>query len=99
MTAQTKRPRRRADRPRAAFTPAPELIALGNEIAARYGVPLCRVRGPSKKPSLVAARQDWWLALGEAGLTLSQAGRVTGGHHHTTVLHGRRVAKARRAAA
>ncbi len=94
----TTTPRRRAESPRATFTPPPELIALGNEIAARHGVPLCRVRGPSKKPSLVAARQEYWLALGEAGLSLAQAGRVTGGHHHTTVLHGRRMALARRAA-
>lgn len=77
----------------------PPLIQLGNEIAARHGVPLVRVRSQSKRPAIVRARQEFWVALLDAGFSLSQAGRATGGHHHTTVLHGRRVANRRASAA
>lgn len=48
-------------------------------------------------PELVAVRQTiWWrmyveregLLPHDSGYSLADAGRATGGHHHTTVIHG-----------
>jgi chromosomal replication initiation ATPase DnaA len=71
-----------------------ERTQICNSIVARHDVPLCRVRSQSKRPVLVRARQAVWVALLDSGMSLAAAGQWTGGHHHTTVLHGSRKARA-----
>ena len=58
-------------------------------IAHKHGVSYAQVLGQSKKREVVRARQEFWLELVLGlGYSLPKAGRVTGGHDHTTVLYG-----------
>ena len=84
--------------PRPAAAPHLRLIDIGKTIAARHRVPLDTIRSKTKLRSVVRARQEYWVALQDAGLSLARAGQITGGHDHTTVLYGVRQHRARAAA-
>lgn len=58
-------------------------------IAHKHRVSYAQVLGQSKKREVVRARQEFWVELlFGLGYSLPKAGRVTGGHDHTTVLYG-----------
>jgi chromosomal replication initiation ATPase DnaA len=82
----------------AAAVPHLRLIDIGKTIAARHRVPLDTIRSKTKLRQVVRARQEYWVALQDAGLSLTRAGQITGGHDHTTVLYGVRQHRARGAA-
>lgn len=68
---------------------------IAEEVAAKHQVTVEALRGPSRQPAIVAARQE---AFWRASQVLKADGRPRycgpaiglffGGRHHTTVLHG-----------
>ena len=60
-------------------------IAIANEIAARHGVNVRKMRGPSRERHLVAARIDLYLALRAQDWGYKAIGEFVGRHHTTIV--------------
>lgn len=62
------------------------------EVAAAYVVDVNELHGPSREALVVEARHVAWWLLRRQGWSYAELGELTGGRHHTTVLHGvRRV--------
>ena len=80
--------------PRFADSPADVLRRAINRAAEHHGVTVAEIKGRSRLGHVVAARQDAFLALREAGWSFPRIGRAMG-RNHSTVLHGVAVAEAR----
>ena len=62
------------------------------KVAAAYVVDVDELHGPSRHGLVTEARHVAWGLLRREGWSLAELGELTGGRHHTTVLHGvRRV--------
>lgn len=74
--------------------PDPQHIILTN--ARLFEISPETLLGPSRVPSVVAARGEVQTQLRERGFTFKEIGELTGGRHHTTVMHNvRRVLASR----
>lgn len=72
---------------------------IAREVAARYGVTVAAMKGPSRKKVFVVARQEaMWRMVEAHRWSTPQIGHWFGDRDHTTVLHGHK-AHARRLAA
>ena len=80
--------------PRFADPPAEVLRRAINRAAEHHGVTAAEIKGRSRLGSVVAARQDVFLLLREAGWSFPRIGRAMS-RDHTTVMHGVAVAEAR----
>ena len=78
--------------PRFADSPADVLRRAISRAAEHHGVTVAEIKGRSRLGPVVAARQDVFLALREAGWSFPRIGRAMG-RDHSTVMHG--VARAR----
>jgi chromosomal replication initiator protein len=66
---------------------------VARETARHCRVPLTELRGPSRRRSIVHARNlAMWLARDLTHHSLARIGGYFGGRDHTTVLHGCRAA-------
>jgi len=65
------------------------------ETAEKYGLKVTDLTGQSRKPRLVAARQEACYLLRLAGYSFPQIGRFLGDRDHTTIVHGERKHKER----
>jgi len=65
------------------------------ETAEKYGLEVIDLTGQSRKPRLVAARQEACYLLRLAGYSFPQIGRFLGDRNHTTIIHGERQHKAK----
>ena len=72
-----------------------ELGAIANRVAADRGMEISEILNRSRHRDVSEARQEAMRQQHEAGFSLPQIGRFWG-LHHTTVLHGVRVASQRR---
>ena len=84
----------RMSMPRFADSPADVLRRAINHAAEHHGVTVADIKGRSRLGPVVAARQDVFLALREAGWSFPRIGRAMG-RDHSTVMHGVAVAEAR----
>ena len=78
--------------PRFADSPADVLRLAINHAAEHHGVTAAEIKGRSRLGHVVAARQDVFLELREAGWSFPRIGMAMG-RDHSTVMHG--VARAR----
>lgn len=69
-----------------------EIIAA---VAAEYGVPASAIVGNSRLSVVTVPRQEAMRRAKDAGLSLSQIGRLMGGRDHSTVMHGIKRARER----
>jgi hypothetical protein len=65
------------------------------ETAEKYQLEVTDLTGQSRKPRLVAARQEACYLLRLAGYSYPQIGRFLGDRDHTTIVHGERKHKER----
>jgi hypothetical protein len=57
------------------------------DVAARYGVPVAQILGPTSERQVVDARVAAAHGLRELGLSYPRIGKAVGGRHHSTVMH------------
>jgi len=70
---------------------------IWEEEAAQIGVCVAVLKGRNRTARVAAARHEAWRRMmDERGMSLKEIGRPSG-HHHTSVLHGVRQARMRRA--
>ncbi|MCG8585977.1 MAG: DnaA/Hda family protein [Pirellulales bacterium] len=68
---------------------APEIRDIAVAVAKRYDLPLGELKGPSRRRTVVDARNiTAFLARQWTGQSLQQIGHFLGGRDHTTILHG-----------
>ena len=65
----------------------PEVVAIANEVAARFNTTRAILLGRESKKALKRARvMAWWLLHFRYDLSYPTIGRAFGGRHHTTIL-------------
>ena len=81
------------------WEPSPAMRQLRDAVAEAFGVGVLDLLGRSRRPHLVEARNAaCWVIRAKFSISYPHLGRLMGGRDHSTVIHARRSAIARRAA-
>jgi len=64
-----------------------DITAVLDEVSEAFGVPAALITSKCQRHIVKTARWIYWLALLQKGYTQAECGRMTGGHHPSSVSH------------